>query len=291
MKRALYTIADEEFATLLERTHTAFEKAGIPYMFVGGVATQAHIIDYLCRDGKTLADYVEDPNFRIQDHLRATDDVDITLDSGKKAEERTEEDKIEFGNRIYAVLDDIAGKTDKGNYSCPDFTCMSPSDDHIVGVSLERKGLSRPIFWLGLDQCPTAQTAVSFNLYKGPEDTNERWPQEIREFEKRFYHAFMQRASTVEIPYHKNKKLVLKVKKPEDLMATKIIRGREKDFTDLLLLARHSENAGIPIDYQEIKNILCSEDPVYNVPNPIFVEKYEQFRDILKRWKESGSGQ
>jgi hypothetical protein len=290
MKRAIYTIADEEFATLLERTHSAFERAKVPYMFVGGVATQAHIVNYLCRNGKTLADYIEDPNFRIQDHLRATDDIDITLDSGKKAEERTEEDKIGFGNRIFTVLDDIAGKSEKGNTS-PDFTCMSPSEEHIVGISLERKGLSRPIFWLGLDQCPSSQDSVSFNFYKGPEDTNEKWPLEIREFERNFYHTFMQRAYTVEIPYCKNRKLAFKVKKVEDLMATKIVRGREKDYMDILSLAKHSENAGMPINYDAIKEILCKDDPKYLIPNPVFVEKYEKAMYLIKAWKESQNSQ
>lgn len=270
MKRALYDLTDEEFVTLLERTHIAFGNAKIPYMFVGGVAVQAHIADCLCRNGKNLADFANSPDFRVQDHLRATDDVDITL--SRKAES----DDVSFANKIYAVLNDIVGK--EGGY-------ISPTGEHLVFASLERKGLSRPIFRLGLNGEGDINSAVSFNLYKGAEDTNERWPFDIRDFERRYYETFIERAVDIEIPFCSGKKIHLRIKNAEDLLATKIVRGRDKDLSDVLSLAHHRANAGNPINYEAIKGILCADDPRYGIPNASFMEKYEQFMNVLSKWK------
>ncbi len=276
MKKEIYSLADEEFVTLLDRTHRAFEKNAVPYMLVGGVAIQAHIIQYLCKTGKTLLDLIKDPNFRMQDHLRATDDIDITLKGNG-------EDEIAFANRLYNVLDDIVGKKEGEEEG----VFFSPTRNHLISIALSRKGLSRPIFRLGVDKEPDPESIVSFNLYKGAKDTNERWGQEIRDFESKFYYVFMDRAMEVEVPYcsGQEEKINLRVKKPEDLIATKLIRGRPKDINDILSLANHSEEAEMPIDYDAVRDILCSNDPRYNKPNLAFVEKYEWFIDMLKKTK------
>lgn len=265
MKRPLYTIADEEFATLLERADAAFRDRGIKYMLVGGVATQAHLIDYLCKDGKKLIDLVNDPDFRLQDHLRATDDIDITLNPRKNGNEY---DKVEFASKIYGVLDSVVGK--EGVF-------MSPTENHLVTISLERKGIQRPVFRLELDDNKDPEKVTSLNFYKGPEDTNERWGQEIRDFEQKFYYQFMDRAQDIRIPFCLGKDITLKVKKAEDLIATKLIRGREKDWNDILSLVNHGEAAGRPIDYKAIGEILCSVDSKTERTHLPFVEKYEEF--------------
>src|SRR3989338_3737526 len=102
MKRELYTIADEEFVTLLDRAQKVFASNAIPYMLVGGAATQAHIANYLCRKtGQPLLDFVDSPDTRIQDHLRATDDIDATLDP------RKESDPTKFSQKILSIIKEI----------------------------------------------------------------------------------------------------------------------------------------------------------------------------------------
>lgn len=281
MKRSLYTIADEEFATLLERAHASFAAKGMRYMLVGGVATQAHIVSNLCKDGRTLMDFVEDPNFRLQDFLRATDDVDITLSPEKSGELMTDEERVKHAEKVYSVLDEIVG--DKNHYGHGLF--ISPTGEHLVAISLERKGIARPVFMLGLDNKPTEDKNVSFNLFKGPEDTNPRWGNDIFEFERRFYNDFMDRGVELEVPFSDGKKIALRVKKIEDLLATKIIRGRDKDLWDTLSLARHSERAGTPIDYEAIRKLLSGNDPIYDKPTISFIEKFEKFMDIKNSYK------
>jgi hypothetical protein len=265
MKRPLYTIADEEFATLLDRADAAFKDKGIKYMLVGGVATQAHIINYLCKEDKKLIDFINSPDFRLQDHLRATDDIDITLNPRKNGEEY---DKVAFAGKIYGVLENIVGK--EGIF-------MSPTENHLVSLSLERKGIARPVFRLGLDDNKDSEKITSFNFYKGAADTNERWGKDIQEFENRFYFQVMDRAEDVKIPFCQNKDIILKVEKAEDLIATKLVRGREKDWNDILSLINHSESAGKPIDYEIIREMLCGADPRTEKAYIPFVEKYEDF--------------
>lgn len=264
MKKALYSLADEEFATLLARTHSALKEAEIPYMFVGGVATQAHVSNYLCKKhGKTVMDFVDSPTFRIQDHLRATDDVDITLDV------RRLDGNVASANKIIYVLDKIVAE--QGTY-------VSPTGNHLVSLVLERKGVRRPVFKLALDKDATDPDKVaSFNFYLGPDDTNDRWGSDIRDFEKENYFDFMNRGVELEIPYFESRTIALRVKKVEDLLATKIIRAREKDWNDILALARHSADAGMPINYEELRRVICKDMTGCNKPHISFVEKFDEF--------------
>jgi len=280
MKNALYTITDEEFATLLERTNDAFEKSKIKYMLVGGTAVQSHLAKILCVGGKTITNLVESPDFRVQDYFRATDDIDLTLNRNGHGY-----DDVQLGQAILSVLDDIEGKKEGSGYG----DHMSPTENHIVSIKLDRRGVSRPIFSLGLDGSPNSDKAVSFNIYKGPKDTNERWAAEIREFELLHYDEFMERRENVKIPFCSNKNLYWMVKNLEDLIATKVVRGREKDWADVLLLARQSELASKPINYSQVEKILCTPDKRYDKPNLAFVEKFEQFIKVKDSWKNPTS--
>ena len=266
MKNQIYTLADEDFITLLERTHNAFNELRIPFMFVGGVATQTHITNYLCQSAKTLSELVDSPDFRLQDYLRATDDVDITLD-------KNEFRQVDLIKKIFEAYKLIQGEN--GLF-------VSPSENHLVAIMLDRHGAKRPVFKLGIDKEPEAvaldsDRLVSLNFYKGPEDTNTRWSSEIRDFERRYYYDFMNRGVDVKIPYCPGKNITLRVKKAEDLLATKLVRGRPKDWDDILALTQYSAEAGKPIDYNEVGRLLTSEDPKYGKPNLAFVERFEEF--------------
>lgn len=272
MKRALYSLDDEEFITLLERTDQVLRGRNLPYMFVGGVATQAHIVKYLCKkkEGTTLYDLSHDHDFRIQDHLRATDDIDITLDP------RAISDNILDVRVSQEVIDSLKEIEGNGVYT-------SPTGNHLVSIKLERSGAKRPIFRLGLDEeADSPDSEVSFNLYYGPKDTNNRWPQEMVDFERANYFGFFDTAESISIPFCPGKNIDLRVKGVEQLLATKIARAREKDWTDLLLLYRHSNEAGQPVDLAEIKRLLHAEHPTYKVSNERLINRFEKFKHLIK---------
>lgn len=277
MKGAIYSIADEEFATLLARVHGCFGRSPLGYAFVGGAAVQAHIAKYVCKQHScSLQDLVASSDFRVQDHLRATDDVDITVDPRKIQGETELARKTELAQQILTVQKAIAGG-EKGRDSY-----LSPSEKHLVEIVLQRTGLSRPIYRLGLNaDADDPAKSVSFNFYSGPEDTNERWPAEMRDFERRFYFDFMDRAQDVTIPYAYGKELIVRAKNPEDLLATKIARARNKDWGDVIALYGHSLQAGLPINVETVRGILCAEDPRINVPNLLLVEKFEKFAKFV----------
>ncbi len=269
MKKGIYTLADEEFLTLLERAHTVFTKRNLPYMLVGGTAVQAHILNYIHqKTGDTIRHLVESPKFRLQDHLRATDDIDITLDPRKLGLD------TDVGRVIIDSLDEIVG----------DGIFVSPSENHLTKVVLARSGLKRPVFGIKLDSEELGnENNVSFNLYQGPKDTNQKWKGGMREFEENFYFDFMERPSTVKLNYCSEGRIVeLKIKSAEDLLATKIARNRPKDFADGLSLYRHSLESEKPIDIARVRYLLSSPDKTLGVPNPELVEKYELFERATK---------
>ena len=272
MKRALYSIDDEEFMALIERTGQTLSQRAIPYMFVGGVATQTHIVNYLCKkEGTTLQDLSHSPNFRIQDHLRATDDIDITLDARILDEEGS--NKVRVSQEIMEALKEIEGE---GVYE-------SPSGEHLVSMKLERLGSKRPVFRLGLDrEADSPDSEVSLNLYYGPNDTNNRWPSEMVEFEKANYFDFFETATDIQIPFTQDRKVRLLVKGPEQLLATKIARAREKDWTDMLLLYRHANESGNSIDLKEVEQLLSARDPRYHVTNDNLINRFKKFKYLIK---------
>ncbi len=267
MKRPVYDLTDDEFATLLVRTHDCFSNAGIPYMFVGGVAIQAHNAFYLTNSHrKPLKELTKDPSFRVQDFFRATDDVDITLKKGSECSD------IDFAKRILGVLAEISEEHDY----------LSPTDSHVITIVPYRTGVARPIFNLGKDvksgERLDPERVVSFNIYQGPKPIGDKVSSD---FEGVHYDEFLERAVICEIPYGNTSKLVLRVKKPEDLLATKIVRGRDKDWTDILSLYRNSQQSGNPIDLGVVESLLCSPHSKYQVPDMALVDRYERFRKFI----------
>lgn len=272
MKRALYSIDDEEFMTLLERTDDVLMTRKIPYMFVGGVATQAHIANYLCQKekGTSIHDLAYSSDFRIQDHLRATDDVDITLDPRGISEDPSD---TKVSQEIMSALNQIEG----------DGVYASPTEEHLVSIKLERSGKKRPIFRLGLDKdADSPDSEVSFNLYYGPQDTNNRWPSEMVEFERQNYFDFFNTARRLSIPFSKGRNVGFFVKGIEQLVATKIARAREKDWGDLLLLYRHAHESGNPIDLEEIRRLLSIRDSQCRAYTETLLDRLDKFKFLIR---------
>ena len=72
------------------------------------------------------------------------------------------------------------------------------------------------------------------------------------------------------------------MKGPEQLLATKIARAREKDWTDMLLLYRHANESGNSIDLKEVEQLLSARDPLYHVTNDNLINRFKKFKYLIK---------
>jgi len=268
VKAQLYNLANEEFVTLLGRVEEGFEKEGIEHVYVGGVANQIHVAKALCEQyNEPLVDLIKSRKVRDQDHLRATDDIDVALRMQEKGNKRNE---IKDRTRIFSVLDYIVG--DEGVF-------LSPSEDHIVSIEPHRKAHVRPQFRLGIDDKTDNSKIASFNFYRSPADLKDP---HLKEFEDRFYDFFIDRGVKVELPYSDKGNLSFKVLNPADLLAAKIVRGRPKDVSDAMSLVQHFSNADMSIDCDIVRKTLCSPDERYGVQSEELMEKYDAFKEMIK---------
>lgn len=266
MKRELFSVADEEFVTLLDRTNSAFNQAGIPYMAVGGVATQACGAAYLNSIYNASLTELKSRGLRMQDYFRATDDVDIAIrlsDQGESKEAR----EIKARNRIFSVLDSIVG----------DGEFISPTGDHIIDIKLCRKGHVKPEFELGVDGETNPDKIIAFSIFRGPRDLSNT---HLKEFEASWYDKFLDEAVNVDLRYAPNATVKLRIKRPEHTIATKIANGRDKDIADVVSILRQSKQAGCPIVDDMVKEILCGEDSRYHVQNAYLCERYELLKKL-----------
>lgn len=269
MKQELFNVADEEFMTLLQRTNEGFEQAGIPFMFVGGVANQTHVAKYLCDINQTnLIDLIQSKKIRVQDCLRSTDDVDIVTRLSDD-EPNLERKELNARRRIFSILDYIVG----------DGEHFSPTEDHIVDIKLRRKAHARPVFELGVDGVMYPDKKISFNIYRAPKDLKDG---NLKEFEDKFYDTFLDGSVNIALPYSSRGGITLRVKSPEHLLATKIARGRSKDISDALSLVQYSGQSGKPLQYSVVEEILCGEDSRYHVRNEALCQTYSAFMKLVK---------
>ena len=253
-KRQVFTIADEDFIHFLSRIDNSFKEEGINYALVGGVANQAYIAKSLCaRHNADLATLAFDSDVRLQDHLRATDDVDMILSMNSP-------DEIATAHRIYGVLDKIVGE---GEF-------ISPTGNHIVYVNLKRKGHSKPQFILGVDN-PDQYRLVALNLNRNPRK-NIHDPALV-EFETAYFNEFMGSKQEVEIPYTPSFNAKLSVISPAALLATKIARKRPKDIMDAYTLVNHFKESGMQVPYDEVEKLLKGR-------GELLFQRYERFRDM-----------
>ncbi len=250
MKREIYSLANEELALLIGNLHQSLVDEKIPYIIVGGVATQAHILSRLQKKtGKTLSELCEDPSLRLQDFVRATDDVDLAIDP--KIED--EIGRIETGKKIGGVLKKIDGKE-----------CIPPSQEHILRYHLARHGIKRPIFQISRDGEIDYDRAISFNIGLNRSDLEGLDPQ--------FYDLFIEEGQELKMPFDDNYNLVARVIRPEHLLACKTAKFRAKDTMDLHNLADIMRESGENIDLDEMKKILL----------PNYVDNYHRFLDLAK---------
>ena len=249
MKRELYDLTDEEFAFFVNNINKQMKNRKISYVLVGGTAVQAHVLHRLCsKTGKNLEQIISDPNIRVQDFIRATDDVDIALDSSivrKKGD-------TYFAREIMGVFNGL-----KGEY-------FSPSEEHIFEYQLSRKGIKRPIFQIYVDGETDNEQVISMNVGRHEKD--------LYNLDSKYYNKFVAEGQNILIPYSDSFNLNLRVLKPEHLLASKISKFRAKDTMDIHILADCMEERKEKINLSEIKELLF----------PNYEDNYFRFLELVK---------
>lgn len=230
MKRALYNITDEEFAYFVNEIGKGFDEQTIPYVFVGGTATQMHIIKRLYnihkQDINTMAEDV-----RLQDYLRSTDDIDVALSSGVY-----NGDNIRYIEKINKFQDFLNQEV------------ISPTEEHVVKYESVRKGAKRPVFQIHVDDKTDDEKRIALNI--------SRRPQDLVNLESKFYQFFVDNGKRVEVPYNQNLNINVKVINPIHLLAAKISHFRAKDTMDIHNLVDLMRDNNEQIDFGKIKEIL-----------------------------------
>ncbi len=227
MKSPVYTLGNEEFAFFVARAGEVLKEKSIPYAIVGGIATQAHILDRLCRHSeRNVASLVKDENMRDQDYLRATDAVDVALRfleydslrglSGDRLTNARNQAHLTTGSKINDFCNGIVHGGDNGDY-------LSSTGDHVFGYGFERTGFQKPIFSVMVDR--TSRSPIFMKISRRPED--------LEALDTDFYNKFVDEAVDLSIPFDDGFSLDLKVIRPEHLLAVKIALDRPKDAMDV----------------------------------------------------------
>lgn len=230
-KRELYDISDEEFAYFLNEIGKSLSKENNQYIFVGGTAVQIHTMKRLCEINKTDISTLSKEK-RLQDYLRATDDVDMALSS----EIYAGKNELEYAHIINKVLSSLEKEV------------ISPSEDHILEYRIIRKGVKRPVFQISVDGEISDEQIIALNINRKPED--------LRNLESHLYQTFVSEGNNIVVPYNKNFSLDVRVISPTNLLATKVSKLRPKDTMDIQnltqLMTENKEN----IDINKIQGIL-----------------------------------
>jgi len=224
MKSAVYTLTNEEFAYFANKVDESLREREIPHVLVGGIATQAHILDRMCKThGKDVNRLSLDESLRLQDYLRATDAIDFALKfSEYESPSDVEEAHKSTGKKINEFCASLSGE---------DF---SGTGDHIFNYGVSRTGIQKPVFTVSVDGEPKSE--IYLKLSRRPEDLDG--------LAESFYNPFVEEGVDLEIPYSGDYSLKLRVLKPEHLLAVKIALDRGKDAMDVKNLVYVMREAG-----------------------------------------------
>jgi hypothetical protein len=245
MKRQLYDLTDDGFAVFVNKIGSTLKDAEIPYNIVGGVSVQAYILDMLCRkDGQNLEGISHNPNIRLQDYIRSTDDIDIALDL--KGEDR---EKMSWITRYFLPK--------------LEFDALSPDEESILEYRAERRAASRPKFRVYRNDAGTEEDVIAMNISRNK-------PKEIHELEDGLYLPFIEQGVELKVPYSKGYGLSIHVPRVEHVFATKIAKSRAKDLMDIKNLSLLVKRSGKELNFCEIETILAGN---------MFEEKFEDFME------------
>jgi len=249
MKRELYTLADEELGYFVNNLHEQMEKEDIPYILVGGTAVQAHILKRLTdRTRKTLSELVSDDELRIQDYLRATDDIDLAISSRVLKREGY----VNFNKKINRALNVLEVEE-----------AISPSEEFLLGYKLIRRGIKRPRFQIYVDDEGNDEMQIAINIGRNKKD--------LQNLESENYDTFVDEGQALQIPFNKDFVISTRVIKPEHLIASKVAKFRAKDTMDIYNLSDLIRDCGEELNLSEIKKLLL----------PNYERNYRRFLDLV----------
>ncbi|MBI2449147.1 hypothetical protein HYV49_02525 [Candidatus Pacearchaeota archaeon] len=310
-----FDISDERFLTFLNSLGKAVSANDIPYAFVGGVATQVHMADYLCIvHGTTLSDLLISGEIDLSNYIRSTDNVDIAFglpqDSRYKEKigllqkedkeaaakyERTkkmlrpsqiaaldrneQERRAELNARLNSVNEQR--KTMKEERirsvldSLVDAEFDSISGKAIITVKQVRHGISHPKYTLGMYDIQDGDKPIDVNICREARDVARNG--DLSELDSELYAKFLFEARDVKIPYADGIDVSLRVMRPEDLLITKISLKKHKHNLDALNLINYSREARMPIDDDIVKETLSR--------NPVLYVDYEKFKEFERTFK------
>lgn len=244
-KRALFDVSNEDFAYFINEIGKNFDKEKIPYIFVGGTAVQLHIAKRLTSSLNLNISQIANSE-RLQDYLRATDDVDIVLSE----DIYNQKNDLEYAKVINRVLDSLQQEV------------ISPSKEHIFEYKLSRRGVKRPVFERTIDGEESDQ--ISLNLSRKPSD--------LRNLESSLYQTFVSEAERITVPYNGDFSVDVKVIPAIYLLATKISHFRAKDTMDIHSLMDLIRENNEPLDLDKLKALLGAQN----------TRNYERFLSLAK---------
>ena len=247
MKRAIYNLGNEEFTFFVNKIEEELNHRGIPHIFVGGVAVQAHILKRLTQDYETdISTLASNEKIRFQDYIRSTDDIDLALKFPSEGDK--DKDIIESVDSIKDLCSSLTG-----GY-------ISGTENYIFEYGLERGGISRPVFTVSVDG--NNQERIYLNI--------SRRSKSLKKLPYSFYNKFIDNGSELVIPYSEGYNLKVTVPKLEHVLATKISQFRAKDSMDLTNLMGVVRDCGEEIDGNELRRILL----------PVHVDNLGRFNSL-----------
>lgn len=236
-QRTLYDITNQEFSLFINQMSTALSNSKIDYILVGGVATQLHILDILCRQhGLSITEIAE--KYRLQDFIRATNDIDLTLSEETYKNSRNEK---EYLDTIVAVFD-----------SFTDEDVFSPDENHVLNYSWTRKGARRPKFGISIDSAHKKCDQIMLNIARKQTD--------LEDIDTKHYPQFIERHRKLSVPYNPQLTIKTKAMSITDLLAVKIAKSRSKDIMDFKNLVRVMTKNNQKIKWKELSQILLPKD-------------------------------
>ena len=232
MKRQLYDLTDDSFAVFVNQVGDVLRAKNIPHNIVGGVASQAYILDMLTKKhGKSVSDLTRDKEVRVQDYVRSTDDVDVALDL---------EGETDDTDKIRRITTEILPQFN--------FTKLSPDEESILEFKAERIGASRPRYRVFVNEQGSIEDVIAMNIGRQPKDLHSLNPV--------WYTEFLAQGGEITIPYSEKYTLRLRVPRLEHLFASKISQSRAKDLMDNKNLASLAKDIGVELDFAEMSRVL-----------------------------------
>ncbi len=236
MKRRTYSVINEEFSLFLNELDKELKATEMGYSLVGGAAVQTHLANLLSRKYEKSIGELDD-KVRLQNYIRATDDVDLCLPITNDAE---------GAKKILALIKSLEKEL------------ISPTEQHFIKYTLERSGIRRPVFRVYVDGETVQDSLIKLNLYTSAKD--------VRGFDAGKYSRFVDNSQEISFPYCNNFDVKARVASKEDTLAGKISRFSPKDAMDIWNLTLLTEELGEKLDTREMKNMLLpNHEEHYNL--------------------------